>query len=194
MNFSNLLNLAEGTINVWHGDMSIIHGQSRTGDNQFSGSPSSGLGDFFATNNPDYAKDYGNPEQYQINLNKPYNMSIEEFLKFDRGYGASFKKSVSRREELKQQGYDGVIVKHRDNFTIEYILFNKNQAKKIQNKGMVQLQISNIINQYLNSKPGTGGWAEMNNKINQLIDQNPQLKNKIIDYWKSDPRISRQFS
>ena len=97
---------------------------------KYSGAASSGLGDWFGTDNKEYARRYGKARRYRIILINPYHMDVTEFRSFDRGIFASFKKSKMYREELERRGYDGIIVTHHDGVK-EYILFNKRMARRI---------------------------------------------------------------
>ncbi len=116
----------ETPLTVWHG--------SRAEPGKFSGASSAHLGDWFASDNPEYAKDYGTPSQYELSLRNPYQMPVDEFRKFDRGGSDSerVKAAKERRQELQGQGYDGIVVRHPDG-TNEYIAFDKSQAKPIKN-------------------------------------------------------------
>jgi hypothetical protein len=105
---------------VWHGS-----------GGSFSGAASSFLGEWFGTDNPEYAKQYGQPQSVEIKMSNPYLMPLDEFYYYDRARGKSIgagqRESREKQEQLKQMGYDGIIVSHRDG-TKEYILFNKNLA------------------------------------------------------------------
>lgn len=122
----NSENVNESVLTVYHGE----RGQTNGSSVGLSGSPGGPLGQWYGTDNPEYAKDYGEVQQYQITLNRPYEMPQIEFYRLDRGPGANARATIARREELKQQGYDSIIMKHRDG-TLEYILFDKNQAKLV---------------------------------------------------------------
>lgn len=106
----------------------VFHG-SREGAT-YSGAASAGLGDWFGTDNMEYAQQYGKVQRYRIRLFNPYRMDFKEFRSFDRGLLASVKKSREFREELQKRGHDSIIVTHLDGVK-EYILFDKRAASKI---------------------------------------------------------------
>lgn len=104
----------------------VYHGnRERT---EYSGVASSGLGEWFGTDNQEYAQLYGEVRRYRIELRNPYYMDFKEFRSFDRGCFASLEKSRKYREELEKRGFDGVIVTHHDSVK-EYILFDKRMAR-----------------------------------------------------------------
>lgn len=112
----------------------VFHGAregaiSSSAKNDFSGAASAGLGDWFGTDNEEYASRYGKVTIYKIVINNPYFMSFIEFRFYDRGSSASFANSQSFKETLIKQGYDGIIVTHLDGVK-EYILFDKKSAQK----------------------------------------------------------------
>lgn len=181
--------LSEASIMVYHGE----RGQASGGG--FSGSASGSLGQWFGTNNPEYAKHYGEVGTYRINLNNPYKMPIDEFREFDRGLDASHQKSKIRSEELMKQGYDSIIIQHPDK-TIEYILFDRNQAvsdqsqqQNTQQKGVIQTQIDTLIQQYQTQ----GNYKQLYDAVSLLIQNNPQLKDKIISYFNNN-RVVKQIT
>lgn len=124
-------NLNEATFVAWHGVRDRTAAGSSGTPGRFSGAASAGLGDFFATDNTDYASRYGTPTEFNITINKPYHMPIAEFLHYDRGPGMAFRHSLARRKELEQIGHDGIIVVHPDGVK-EFILFDKSQATPAQ--------------------------------------------------------------
>jgi hypothetical protein len=111
-----------GVFDVWHSPKS-------SSSQGYSGAASAGLGDVFATDNHDYASQYGTPEKHTARMQNPYQMSAAEFRSFDRGPDASFEKSKARRQELESAGHDGILVSHADG-TKEHILFNRDNLTK----------------------------------------------------------------
>jgi hypothetical protein len=110
-------------------EFDVWHSPKTSSDQGYSGAASAGLGDAFATNNHDYAAQYGTPEKHTATMKNPYQMDAAEFRSFDRGPDASFEKSKEKRNELQGKGHDGIIVTHADG-TKEHILFDKNNLKK----------------------------------------------------------------
>jgi len=106
----------------------VFHG-TREGT-EYSGATSAGLGEWFGTDNLEYAKRYGKVHVYEIVLANPYHMNVSEFRSYDRGIEANFKRSQRYREELERKGYDRIIVTHHDGVK-EYILFNKKMIRKL---------------------------------------------------------------
>jgi hypothetical protein len=111
------------------GEFDVWHSPKTSPDQGYSGAASAGLGDAFATDNHDYAAQYGTPEKHTATMKNPYQMNAAEFRSFDRGPDASFAKSKAKRDELQGKGHDGIIVTHADGAK-EHILFDKNNLKK----------------------------------------------------------------
>jgi hypothetical protein len=108
------------TFDVWH--------SPKTGSSKPSGAATAGLGDVFATDNKEYAAQYGTPGEYTATMQNPYQMSSAEFRSLDRGFDASFQKSAQFRKQLESKGHDGIVVSHADG-TKEHVLFNKDNLK-----------------------------------------------------------------
>jgi hypothetical protein len=200
----------ESNIIVYHGERGqsgtggqVVAGSHGLSGNENSGSPSAGLGVWFATDNPEYAKDYGDVEQYQISINNPYYMPLKEFLSFDRGFNAKFNKSVQRRQELQQQGYDSIIVTHRDG-SKEFILFDKNQAVPVTNqqvavhanlsqgqKGPIQTHIDQLVSQWQSRQIS---WRDLYNKVGEIASSNPAIRDKVIAHFNNHPSVKSVIS
>lgn len=109
------------TFDVWHSPKT-------SSSPTYSGAASAGLGDVFATDNKDYAAQYGTPGKYTATMQNPYQMNSGEFRSFDRGHDASVQKSAKFRKELESKGHDGIIVTHADGVK-EHILFNRDSLQ-----------------------------------------------------------------
>lgn len=109
--------------------LKVFHG-SREGTGH-SGASSGGLGDWFGTDNKEYAQRYGKVGCYRIELNNPYLMDVGEFRSYDRDFSKGFKSARNYRNELENKGHDGIIVTQRGGVH-EYILFDKNVARHVE--------------------------------------------------------------
>jgi hypothetical protein len=114
------------TFDVWHSPKT-------SSSPTYSGAASAGLGDVFATDNKDYAAQYGTPGKYTATMQNPYQMNSGEFRSFDRGHDASVQKSAKFRKELESKGHDGIVVTHADGVK-EHILFNKDSLQPQQSQ------------------------------------------------------------
>jgi hypothetical protein len=194
MNFYEMSLLIESTIVVYHGERgqsgsgSGSYGEKNQIGQQYSGSAAGTLGEWWGTNKPEYAEIYGDVKQYQITMNNPYTMPWAEFGRLDRGPGANVRATTARREELKQQGYDSVIQQKNDG-TIEYILFDRTKAKLLQqgqsDQNLIKPKLDTLISQYRSSPTGGNAYQNLTNAVQQLIQQNPDKKDKIVSYFNS---------
>jgi hypothetical protein len=75
---------------------------------QSTGHPSSGLGVWFSASN-DQAAQYGEVEEFRLDVRNPKEYSIEDFPAFD-----SLEDAHAFREQLKVAGFDGIVVDARE--------------------------------------------------------------------------------
>ena len=108
----------------------------------------SDLGFFFAPT-PEEANVYadmaqrggGYISQWELTINRPYNMPLQEFMdlinwgsldsqkyKTER---AAKKAAKETRARLEAEGYDGIFIRNREGAIAEIVIFNPQQAKKI---------------------------------------------------------------
>lgn len=103
---------------------------------------------FYFTNDRKLGKQYAgeNGVNYAcyIKMTNPYivqspEMSFDEHLKKSR----IFRNNPNAREDLIQQGYDGVMIKEDDGY-MEVVVFNPNQIKSVNNNGEWNPNSNNI--------------------------------------------------